>query len=197
MSEQQHRITQADILPTAEYAAQRDALRAASIARKKNRRIEVGPYATFYFESYESMWLQVHEMLRIEKGGAEQVAGELEVYNPLIPQGRELIATLMLEIDDPVRRERVLRTLAGIEEAIFLDLAGTRIRATPTSYEDRTTPDGKTSSIHWVRFSFTPEQVATFKSGDGAVVLGSDHPNYGHMAAVSPVVRSDLSKDFA
>ncbi len=120
-------------------------LRAASIARKKNRRVEVGPYATFYFESYESMWLQVQEMLRIEKGGAEQIPGELEAYNPLIPQGSELIATLMLEIDDPNRRERLLRILAGIEEKVFLEFAGARIRATPTDYEDRTTPDGKTS----------------------------------------------------
>jgi len=195
MSEAEHRITEADVLSAADYAARRDELRAASIARKKNRRVEVGPYATFYFESYESMWLQVHEMLRIEKGGPEQVAGELEAYNPLIPQGHELIATLMLEIDDPTRRERALRQLAGIEENVFLEFAGDRIAATPTEYEDRTTPDGKTSSIHWVRIQFTPAQIATFKSGNGNAVLGIDHPNYGHMATVSPVVRAELAKD--
>jgi hypothetical protein len=196
MSESERRITEADILSAQQYAARRDTLRAGSIARKKNRRVEVGPYATFYFESYESMWLQVQEMLRIEKGGAEQIAGELEAYNPLIPQGRELIATMMLEIDDAARRERDLRRLAGIEEKVFVDLGGERIRATPTEYEDRTTPDGKTSSIHWVRFTFTPEQIARFRGGDGTLLLGIDHPNYGHMAVMSPAVREELSKDF-
>jgi hypothetical protein len=194
MSAAQRKITEADILSTADYATKRDELRAASIARKKNRRIEVGPYVTFYFESYESMWLQVQEMLRIEKGGMEQIAGELETYNPLIPQGRELIATMMLEIDDPMRRERVLRTLAGIEEKVFLEFGGERIRATPTEYEDRTTPDGKTSSIHWVRFTFTDAQIAAFRTA--SPVIGIDHPNYGHMAMITPAVQDELARDF-
>jgi hypothetical protein len=102
----------------------------------------------------------------------------------------------MLEIDDPARRERVLRTLAGIEETVFLDVAGERIRATPTEYEDRTTPDGKTSSIHWVRFVFSDAQVARFRSGEGSVVLGIDHGNYGHMANVPLQVRTELARDF-
>jgi hypothetical protein len=197
MSESQRKILESDLLAPADYAAKRGELRSASIARKKNRRIEVGPFATFYFESYESMWLQVQEMLRIEKGGAEQIPGELEAYNPLIPQGRELIATMMLEIEDAHRRDRVLRTLAGIEEKVFLEFASERIRATPTSYEDRTTPDGKTSSIHWVRFTFSDEQVAKFKSGEGSAVLGIDHGNYGHMAMIAPAVREELARDFA
>src|SRR6266704_496019 len=111
MNAAQRKITEADILSDADYLARRKELRADSIATKKNRRIEVGPFATFYFENYQTMWLQVQEMLRIEKGGAEQLTGELEAYNPLIPQGSELIATLMLEIEDPVRRETILRTL--------------------------------------------------------------------------------------
>ena len=91
---------------------------------KKQRRVEVGPFATFYFENYATMWLQVQEMLRIEKGGDEQIAGELEAYNPLIPQGDELIATLMLEIEDADRRNAVLLTLGGIEETVFLEIGG-------------------------------------------------------------------------
>jgi hypothetical protein len=197
MPENQRKILESDVLATADYAAKRNDLRSASIARKKNRRIEVGPFATFYFESYESMWLQVQEMLRIEKGGAEQIPGELEAYNPLIPQGRELIATMMLEIEDAHRRDRVLRTLAGIEEKVFLEFGGERIRATPTSYEDRTTPDGKTSSIHWVRFTFSDEQTAKFRGGGGSAVLGIDHGNYGHMAMIAPAVRDELARDFA
>jgi hypothetical protein len=189
-------ITQADILSDADYQARRKELRAAAIARKKNRRIEVGPFATFYFENYLTMWLQVHEMLRIEKGGAAQIAGELEAYNPLIPQGAELIATLMLEIEDGARRDKVLRTLGDIEESAFLDLDGARIKAVPTEYEDRTTPQGKTSSVHWLRFVLTPEQIATFKDGGVPAVLGFVHPNYGHMAVIPPPVREELAKDF-
>src|ERR1700755_3412121 len=129
------KIAAADILSDRDYAAQRKALRSEAIALKKHRRVEVGPFATFYFENYQTMWLQVHEMLRIEKGGAAQIAGELEAYNPLIPQGAELIATLMLEIEDGARRDKVLRTLGNIEETAFLDLDGERIEARPTEYE--------------------------------------------------------------
>jgi hypothetical protein len=195
MSATERKITPADILSDDEYAKRRDALRQASIAVKKNRRVEVGPYATFHFENYDTMWLQVMEMLRIEKGGAAQVEGELETYNPLIPQGRELIATLMLEIADAAVRDRTLKTLGGIEETIFLDIGKDRIKATPTEYEDRTTPDGKTSSVHWLRFSFTPEEIAKFASE--SVILGVAHRKYGHMAVVPDAVRAELAKDFA
>jgi hypothetical protein len=197
MSAAEHRITEADLLSDAEYQARRKDLRAEAIATKKNRRIEVGPFATFYFESYMTMWLQVQEMLRIEKGGKAQIAGELEAYNPLIPQGRELIATLMLEIEDAARRDRTLRALGNIEETAFLDIGSERIKATPTEYEDRTTPDGKTSSVHWLRFVFTPEQIAKFRSGTDNVVLGFTHPNYGHMAVIPPATRAELAKDFS
>jgi hypothetical protein len=196
MSAAEHRITPADILSDAEYAVRRKDLRAASIARKKNRRVEVGPFATFHFENYDSMWLQVQEMLRIEKGGAEQLAGELAAYNPLIPQGRELIVTLMLEIDDPKRRDTMLYRLAGIEESVSLELDGETIKATPTEYDDRTTPDGKTSSVHWVRFVFTPAQIAKFKSGEGRTAIAINHPAYGHIAILPPNVRQELANDF-
>lgn len=189
------KITQADILPDAEYQARRKDLRAEAIAIKKNRRVEVGPFATFHFESYQTMWLQIHEMLRIEKGGAEQLAGELEAYNPLIPQGNELIATLMLEIEDAERRDRTLRTLGNIEESAFLEIAGERVKGTPTEYEDRTTADGKTSSVHWLRFVLDPEQIAIFH--ESPIILGFSHPNYGHMAVIPPAVRDELAKDFA
>jgi hypothetical protein len=197
MSAAERKIMAADILSDADYAVRRKELRAESIAMKKNRRVEVGPVATFYFENYQTMWLQVQEMLRIEKGGAEQIAGELEAYNPLIPQGNELIATLMLEIDDPKRRETMLFRLAGIEDSVSLELEGDIVKAAPTEYEDRTTPDGKTSSVHWVRFVFTPEQIAKFKSGEGRAMIAVNHPAYGHIAIVPPNVRTELGKDFA
>jgi uncharacterized protein DUF3501 len=197
MSSSERRITAADILPYKSYAADRAERRRAMIPVKKNRRLEVGPFATFHFENFDTMWLQVQEMLHIEKGGDAQLDGELEAYNPLIPQGQELIATLLLEIEDAAQRDKVLRTLGGIEETISISLDGERIKGTPTEYEDRTTPDGKTSSVHWLRFRFTPQQIAAFKSGSGRAVLEIAHPNYGHMAVIPTAVRAELSKDFA
>jgi hypothetical protein len=195
MPEAQRRITQADILSAGEYDQRRKSLKANLIPMKKQRRIEVGPFATFYFENYATMWLQVQEMLRIEKGGEEQIAGELDAYNPLIPQGDELIATMMLEIEDADRRNAVLLTLGGIEESVFLEIGDETIGATPTEYDDRTTADGKTSSVHWLRFKLTGDQIARF--GSERVVLGVSHPNYGHMAVLSAESRAALAKDFA
>ena len=195
MPEAQRKITQADILSTSEYDQQRKSLKANLIPMKKLRRIEVGPFATFYFENYATMWLQVQEMLRIEKGGEEQIPGEMATYNPLIPQGEELIATMMLEIEDANRRHTTLLTLGGIEETVFMEIGGDVIRATPTEYDDRTTADGKTSSVHWLRFKLTRDQIARF--GGERVVLGVSHPNYGHMAVLSTESRAALAKDFA
>ena len=197
MPESTRKITAADLLPPAEYDQQRKSLKANLLPVKKLRRIEVGPFATFYFENYATMWLQVQEMLRIEKGGDEQVPGELAAYNPLIPQGEELIATLMLEIEDEKRRNAVLLTLGGIEETVFLEIGGDVIRATPTEYDDRTTADGKTSSVHWLRFKLTPTQIAHFRQGTERAVLGISHPHYGHMAVLTAETRAALAKDFA
>jgi hypothetical protein len=196
MPEAERKITATDLLPVAEYDQQRKALKANLIPMKKLRRIEVGPFATFYFENYATMWLQVQEMLRIEKGGEEQVPGELAAYNPLIPQGDELIATLMLEIEDEKRRNAVLLTLGGIEETVFLEIGGDVIRATPTEYDDRTTADGKTSSVHWLRFKLTPTQIAHFREGSERVVLGVSHQSYGHMAVLAAETRAALAQDF-
>ncbi|HWC64408.1 MAG TPA: DUF3501 family protein [Rhizomicrobium sp.] len=194
MTEAARKITPADILPLKDYDARRDALKRDLLPVKKNRRVEVGPFATFYFENYATMWMQVQEMLRIEKGGVEQVGGELEAYNPLIPQGDELIATMMLEIEDADRRNRVLLTLGGIEETVFMEIGGDRIAATPTEYEDRTTPDGKTSSVHWLRFKLSKEQIARFRKE--RVVIGIGHRNYGHMAVLGEETKAALAKDF-
>lgn len=197
MTAQARKITPADILAYEKYAADRGEFRKNMIPVKKNRRVEVGPFATFYFENYDTMWLQVHEMLHIEKGGEAQLPDELQAYNPLIPQGSELIATLMLEIDDEKRRERELYRLAGIEESTYIALNQERIPGTPTEYDERTTPDGKTSSVHWVQFKFSPEQIEKFKADGVEVVLGIAHAAYSHMAVVMPDIRAELAKDFA
>jgi hypothetical protein len=196
MTAAQHRITPKDIVAPEIYARQRAERRQALIAIKRNRRMEVGPFATFYFENFQTMLAQVQEMLHIEKGGPEQIAGELQTYNPLIPQGSELIATLMIEIDEPVRRTAALLKLAGVEETVYMKVGASKIAATPTQYDDRTSEDGKTSSVHWVRFAFTPEEIAAFKNPAKTVILGLTHENYGHMAVVPPKVRAELAKDF-
>ena len=195
MPHSQHRIVEADIVAPDVYARERAERRKALIPIKRNRRIEVGPYATFYFENYDTMLAQVHEMLHVEKGGKDQIQGELEAYNPLIPQGCELIATLMLEIDEPNRRTAALMKLAGIEESVYLQIGTEKIQAKPTDYQDRTTEDGKTSSVHWVRIPFTKAQISAFKSSE-SVILGVSHPQYGHMAMVPSEVRTELAKDF-
>jgi len=197
MPEAQRKIMPDDLLSLSEYEFRRKTLKQNLIPVKKQRRVEVGPFATFYFENYATMWLQVQEMLRIEKGGAEQIPGELDAYNPLIPQGSELIATLMIEIEDGNRRNAVLLTLGGIEENVFLEIGNDTIHATPTEYDDRTTADGKTSSVHWLRFKFTPEQKQRFADGSERVVLGVSHPHYGHMAVLNAETRAALAKDFA
>lgn len=197
MPEAQRKILPEDLLSLAEYETRRKSLKQNLIPVKKQRRVEVGPFATFYFENYATMWLQVQEMLRIEKGGADQIPGELEAYNPLIPQGDELIATLMIEIEDGNRRNAVLLTLGGIEEKVFLEIGSDTIKASPTEYDDRTTADGKTSSVHWLRFKFSPDQKQRFAAGSERVVLGLSHPNYGHMAVLSAETRAALAKDFA
>lgn len=195
MPETDRKITPQDLLPLAEYDSQRATLKKNLLPMKKTRRVEVGPFATFYFENYATMWLQVQEMLRIEKGGEEQIAGELEAYNPLIPQGDELIATMMLEIEDAGRRHNTLLTLGGIEQTVFMEIGGDKVIATPTEYDDRTTPDGKTSSVHWLRFKLSKDQIARF--ANDRVVIGIGHKNYGHMAVLSDETKAALAKDFA
>ncbi|MGF1595181.1 MAG: DUF3501 family protein [Kiloniellaceae bacterium] len=190
-------ITRDDILPMAIYAAERRELRRDLVAKKKHRRQDVGPVCTFYFENYDTMWAQVHEMLYIEKGGEEQIADELSAYNPLIPQGRELIATVMFEIDDAQRRKTFLSKLGGIEETAFFEVEGERIVGKPEEDVDRTTADGKASSVQFIHFAFSDAQVARFKTPGTRVVLGFSHPEYGHMTILPEEVRSALSQDFA
>ena len=185
------------ILPLTEYVKVRAERRRQIAEIKKNRRLEVGPFATFYFESYETMLHQVHEMLFIEKGGPAQIPDELAAYNPLIPQGSELVATVMFEIDDPVRRGRVLATLGGVERQAFIRVGGEVVRGVPEGDQERSRDDGKASSVQFIRFPFTAAQVEAFRGGAGDVVVGFDHPNYGHMAVMPQAVRQALSADFS
>lgn len=196
MPREARKIEAADVLSLEDYIAVRKQRKADLVVMKKPRRIELGPHATAYFENYETMLSQIQEMLYIEKGGDEQLEDEMRAYNPLIPQGRELVCTFMFEIDDPVRRLNMLLKLTGIENHIFIDLGDAgRIYARPEEDVERTTDDGKTSSVHFFHFDFTDEQAAAFKSGNGQAILGCDHENYGHMAVMSEATRTALAAD--
>jgi hypothetical protein len=189
------RITRADILAMADYAKIRKERRGRIVALKRNRRIAVGPFAMFHFENYDSMWLQVHEMLYIEKGGEEQIQGELEAYNPLVPKGNELVATVLFEIDDPDRRRRVLAELGGIEEAAFLKLGEETVKAVPEADQDRTSEEGKASSVQFVHFRLSPSQIRRFKTPGERAIVGFEHPHYSHMAVLPEPVRAALAED--
>jgi hypothetical protein len=189
-------ITPADLISAAEYGKVRMTRRQAAVAKKMHRRLEVGPVATFHFEDYDSMWLQVQEMLYIEKGGEAQIADELKAYNPLIPNGRELIATILFEIDDPVRRKMFLGRLGGVENTAFIRVADEVIEGIPEADVDRTSGEGKASAVQFVHFPFTPGQIAKFRAPDRQVVVGFTHPAYGHMVIMPESVRTALAQDF-
>lgn len=187
-------VTAQDIIPDADYAAQRKERRAALLPFKRLRRVALGPHCTFYFESYDTMLFQIQEMLLTEKGGSEQLADELAAYNPLIPQGRELVATVMFEIDDPLRRTSILAQLGGVEAHFFVTVGDDRIAAVSETEVERTR-DGKTSSIHFLRFPVSDIQAAAFRDPAVAVMVGCDHPRYGHLAVLMPDTRTELAKD--
>ena len=190
-------ISRADILDPEQYAKDRRELKRKISELKRNRRVEVGPCATFYFENYETMWHQVHEMLHIERGGEAQIADELAAYNPLIPQGDELIATVMFEIENAERRAATLAQLGGVENDLCLSIGGDRIKSIPDPTRENTSPDGKASAVQFVRFPFTPAQKAKFRVAGAQVLCGVDHPHYGHIAVMPEAVRAALGEDFA
>ena len=175
----------------------RKELRKNIVEFKKNRRISLGPYATFYFESYETMLAQVQEMLYIEKGGDEQLKDELTAYNPLIPNGKELTATLMFEIDNPVSRSAFLGKVGGIEEKVFIKIEGEIVKAIPEEDVDRTSAEGKASSVQFIHFKFSDEQIQKFKLDGAEVEIGIDHKEYSHTTKLSLANLSSLSADFS
>lgn len=197
MAAMKRAIERSDILDGADFARQRAERRQRVLALKRQRRVAVGPHATFYFENYDTIWWQVHEMLRIEGGGEEQISGELGAYNPLIPNGRELVATLMFEIDDPARRAAVLAELGGVENMVTLRIGAASVRARPEGDIERTNEEGKTSAVHFLRFSFTPAAIAAFRDESQPALLAIEHPRYGHMAALPLETRRALAADFA
>ena len=196
MGKHAREVTKADIIPLEQYSKDRKQLRKEIIAFKKIRRVSLGPYATFYFECYETMLAQIQEMLYIEKGGRDQLKDELSAYNPLIPKGKELVATLMFEIDNALSRSEFLGKVGGIDEKVFIKINDEIINATSEKDVDRTSSEGKASSVQFIHFYFTDGQIIKFKNLENEVILGIDHNLYNHTTKISEYTRKALIEDF-
>ena len=196
MSKEKKQIEKEDLIRTDIYEKNRKQIRKDIVKFKKNRRIALGPYATFYFESFETMLAQVQEMLHIEKGGDEQLKDELIAYNPLVPNGKELVATLMFEIDNPLTRGAFLGKVGGIEEKIFMKIDDEKVKAMPEEDVDRTSTEGKASSVQFIHFKFNDDQINKFKSDNISIELGIDHKEYAHTTKLTEDNVKSLSADF-
>jgi len=196
MSKEKRQIKKEDLLPFDVYAKSRKQIRKDLVEFKKDRRIALGPYATFYFESFETMVAQVQEMLHIEKGGDEQLKDELVAYNPLVPNGKELTATLMFEIDNPISRAAFLGKVGGIEEKIFMKINDEIVNAVPEEDVDRTSAEGKASSVQFIHFKLNDDQVSKFKSDSVTIELGIDHKEYTHTTRLAENSVKSLCADF-
>ena len=196
MSKEKRQIEKEDLLPSDVYAKSRKQIRKDLVEFKKDRRIALGPYATFYFESFETMVAQVQEMLHIEKGGDEQLKDELIAYNPLVPSGKELIATLMFEIDNPISRAKFLGKVGGIEEKVFMKINNEIVKAVPEADVDRTSAEGKASSVQFIHFKLNDDQISKFKSDSATIELGIDHKEYTHTTRLAENSVKSLCADF-
>lgn len=195
-SKQPRQLTRDDFLSPAEYLPVRRERRRQLSELKRRRQVEIGPFAIFHFENFETVRHQVQEMLYIEKGGDAQLEEELKAYGPLIPQGAGLVATVMFEIDDPVRRGAELMRLGGIENHAYIDVDGHRVRSEPDPTRENTSAEGKASAVQFLNFAFGPDLISRFKTSGVQIVVGFDHPNYAHMAALSDLMREALAQDF-
>ena len=196
MSKEKRKIEKDDLLSSDVYVKNRKQIRKDLVEFKKDRRIALGPYATFYFESFETMVAQVQEMLHIEKGGDEQLKDELIAYNPLVPNGKELTATLMFEIDNPISRSVFLGKVGGIEEKIFIKINDEIIKAVPEEDVDRTSAEGKASSVQFIHFKLNDDQISKFKSDSATIELGIDHKEYTHTTRLAENSVKSLCADF-
>ena len=185
-----------DIISNEEYGNIRSSKRREMIEFKKFRRLDVGPVASLYFESRDTMIYQIQEMAYVEKITREELDEELASYNPLVPNGRELTATMMIEIDDPLRRKNFLSRLGGVEEKVKIIIGDIEIYADYEKDVDRTTGEGKASAVHFLHFKFNDELVEAFNNKENIIQVGIDHEAYGHLSIVSDRVREELAKEF-
>lgn len=190
-------LSHTDLYSLEQYARIRHEFRSRVIAHKKQRRVPLGDHAALYFEDALTMQYQVQEMLRLERiFEPEGIQEELDVYNPLIPDGSNWKATFMLEYPDEDQRKTMLGRLIGVERAVWMQVEGfPRVQPLANEDLDRETED-KTASVHFLRFELTASMVAAVKAG-ATVAAGIDHPQYYAVTELADQVRASLAADLA
>jgi hypothetical protein len=190
-------IERGSLLSLEAYARERQAFRARVIEHKKSRSVQLGEHLTLIFEDELTIRYQVQEMLRIERIFEDEgIQGELDAYNPLVPDGTNWKATLMLEYPDPEERKVRLSALKGIERNVWVQVDGSeRVYAVADEDLERETEE-KTSSVHFLRFELSPEMRRALAQGAG-VGIGVDHPAYRASITAPPQVRTSLVNDLA
>lgn len=180
------KLTRSDLMPLEEYDGKRAEYRRNVMAHKEHRIAQVGPNVRLFFEDRVTIHYQVQEMLRAERiFEADGIDDELAAYNPLIPDGQDWKATMMIEFTDVEERKRRLAELVGIEDRTFVEVEGhDRVYAIPDEDMERDTPE-KTSAVHFLRFDLAPRMVADLKAG-AALHIGIDHDSYSHVLAPVP-----------
>jgi len=185
-----------DIASRDEYSKNRKNLRQKMVASKRNRRLDIGPNVTIYFENRKTIIHQINEMVFIENGGGEQIKEEIEAYKSLVPSGNNLVATLMVEVDNPIKRASLLSKLGGFEQQLFIKIGEVQIQGEAELDVDRTTADGKASSVQFVHFNFSDEEKKIFKNANAKVEIGISHKHYQHSTTMSDLTLKELNEDF-
>ena len=189
-------IEKSEILSRDEYKIKRKSLREKMVYRKKFRRVDIGPYITMYFENKDTIIHQINEMVYIENGGEDQINDEILAYKSLVPNGRELVATVMVEIDSPIKRAEFLAKMGGFEEQMSIKIDDRIIKGKAELDGDRTTADGKASSVQFVHFEFDDEAVNNIKNNMENVSISINHESYKHSAILNTDTVEELIKDF-
>jgi hypothetical protein len=185
-----------DIYERKDYINIRPKLRKEIVDRKRKRRLDIGPYVTLYFENRDTIIHQINEMVFIENGGSQQIKEEIDAYKSLIPNGKELVATVMVEIDNPLKRAEVLSKMGGFEETFTIQIADKIVSGKAELDVDRTTADGKASSVQFIHFSFTEEDIKIFRDDISKIELSINHQEYAHSTTLQNETKDELGKDF-
>lgn len=190
-------IRSEDIINRDNYSKNRKVLRTNMVATKKNRRLDIGPNITIYFENKKTIMHQINEMVFIENGGDTQIKEEIEAYKSLVPSGNDLVATLMVEVDNPIKRAELLGKLGGFEEKLYLKIGDITIKGEAELDGDRTTADGKASSVQFVHFNFTEEEKKIFKIDNSKIEIGISHEYYQHSTVMNNLTIRELREDLS
>jgi hypothetical protein len=191
-----NKVTLEDIKDIAEYEKIRPHFRQYIIQLKKHRRVQVGDLVTFVFENRETVIYQIQEMMRAERMvDEERIQEEIDVYNELVPGDQELSATMFIEIDDPAVLRQWLPNLIGIEQAVYLNIG--QAHEIPGAFEPGRSKEDKTSTVHYIKFPLTPDQVRAFGDEAQAIHLVVDHPHYRASTVIDDRVRDSLIRDLS